>query len=312
MAVIYPWLQAVEAEFAERMQRERLPHALLLSGPEGTGKLALATGFIASLLCLNSTHPACGSCRSCQLLSSGAHPDRHIVTYEEHPNTGDLRKELVIGQIRTLISSLCLTNSISERKAALIHPVESMNRHTANALLKTLEEPPGNTVLMLVSHDPSRLPATIRSRCQNLHVRPPESEKSMEWLCRTCEAGREEAEAALEAAAGSPLRARRMLTDGTTDQYRMVTATLDNLHLGAIGAGSAMAALADVDPVMLWSWVSLRTAGRMKREMNDGETVKRLSQLQSRADWNRKLVSTPVRKDLLLQDWLIQWSRLRA
>jgi DNA polymerase-3 subunit delta' len=312
LAVIYPWLETVGAEFVERLQSKRLPHALLLSGPEGTGKLDLSAEFVASVLCLQGTYPACGNCRSCQLLSSGAHPDRHTVTFEIHPKTGELRKELVIEQVRRLIASLNLTNSVGERKAALIHPVESINRPAANALLKTLEEPPGDTVLVLVSHDPSRLPATIRSRCQNLHVRPPESGKSLAWLCQSCETSRAEAEAALEAAAGSPLRARDMLTDGTTGLYRTVISTLDDLRTGTIEPASAMAALADVDPDRLWSWISLRAAGGMKTELHNRNIVKSLSKLQSQADWNRKLVSTPVRKDLLLQDWLIQWARLKA
>jgi len=139
--VSYPWLQDAEAEFAERLESGRLAHALLLSGPADSGKVDLAERFLASALCLENRYPACGTCRSCQLAASGAHPDGHVVTYEEHPKTGKMRTELVIDQVRRLTASLFLTNTISRRKAALIHPVEAMNRNTANALLKTLEEP---------------------------------------------------------------------------------------------------------------------------------------------------------------------------
>ena len=72
-----------------------------------------------------------------------------MITFEEHPRTGELRKEIVVGQVRSLIASLNLTNTISPRKSALIHPAEAMNVNSANALLKTLEEPPGETVLIL-------------------------------------------------------------------------------------------------------------------------------------------------------------------
>ena len=308
----YPWLEAVDAEFSERLRNDRLPHALLLSGPRETGKVALAGGFIASLMCQENQHPACGSCRSCQLLKSGAHPDGHNITFEEHPKTGELRKELVIDQVRRLISALNLTNTFSKRKAAMIHPVEAMNTHAVNALLKTLEEPPGETVLMLVSHDPARLPATIRSRCQNLQVRSPGSAEALDWVCNASEAGRAEAEVALQVAAGSPLKAQRMLRDGSADQYRQVASALQDLRSGELSPGAVMATLADVEPELLWSWISLLVAGELKQLINYSAPSRAMSLLQSEADKNRKLVPTPVRKDFLLQDWLIQWSRIRA
>lgn len=308
----FPWLKAVEIEFSERLKTDRLPHALLLSGPRDTGKVALATDFTASLLCQEKQYPACGKCRSCQLLEGGAHPDGHVITFEENPRTGELRKELVIGQVRKLISSMFLTNSFSDRKVALIYPVEAMNTSSANALLKTLEEPPGEAALILVSHDTARLPATIRSRCQNLQVRSPDSAVALEWLCNEAGVGRPEAEAALLAAGGSPLRARRMLSDGSTDQYQLVLSTLEGLRTGHIEPAGAMAALSDVDPELLWSWISLLSAADLKRVISHPSTAKEVSLLQSRADNNRKFLSSPVRKDFLLQDWLIQWSRLRA
>ena len=178
----HPWLKDVESEFLERFTAGRLPHALLLSGPSECGKVELANRLMSAILCLENEYPACGRCRSCQLAASGAHPDGHVVTFEEHPKTGELRKELVIDQVRRLTASLFLTNTISKRKAALVYPVEAMNTHTANALLKTLEEPPGDTVMILVSNAPARLPATIRSRCQNLDVRLPGTEASLGWL----------------------------------------------------------------------------------------------------------------------------------
>ncbi len=310
--MIYPWLEPVEAEFIERLERGRLAHAFLLSGPANSGKRELAVQLLASIMCLQDSYPSCGDCRSCQLLKSGAHPDGHVLTFEENTKTGVMRKELVIDQVRRLIASLYLTNTISRRKAALIYPVEAMNRHTANALLKTLEEPPGETVLVLVSDDPARLPATIRSRCQNLHVRLPDTAVALEWLHSNGATDRKAARLALDAAAGSPPAALRMLNDGSMEQYRLVNETLNQLDEGTGDPGTAVTALAEVDPSRLWSWLSLRAAGETRKAAEQGHEARTLSRLQSEADRNRYLVSTPVRKDLLLQDWLIQWARINA
>lgn len=309
----YPWLADIENAFADRLRQDRLAHALLLSGPPDLGKVELARAFIAAALCLEHTFPACGSCRSCALDASGAHPDRHIVTFEESPKTGELRKELVIDQVRRLSASLCLTNSISRRKAALVYPVEAMNKHTSNALLKTLEEPPGDALIILVSNASSRLSATIRSRCQKLHVRMPGHAESVGWL-RLQDAGLSsgEAELALEAAAGSPLSALRLIEDGGVEAYARLNAALDALLDGRVSVSVILEELSETDPAGLWSWISLRSAEETRKRSRAGVAARASSELQRQADRNRRLVSTPVRKDLLLRDWLIQWSRLNG
>jgi len=308
------WLEPVRSEFTERLNSGRLAHALLLSGPAGSGKLDFAMEMAQGLLCLEGSMPGCGNCRSCQLLNTGAHPDFRLLGFELN-DKGNLRTEIVIEQIRRLISVLQLTTTISPRKVALLHPAEAMNRNAANALLKTLEEPPGDTVLILVSHDTGRLPVTIRSRCQALQIRQPDKNALLDWLMNAsgCEAA--VAESALTAAAGSPLRARDMLADGSTDHYGLVSSVLGQLLNNSVISGRAMAALADaqadVEPEQLWTWLSLCAADIIRKNVGGKASIKRLSQLQAAADRNRSLLSTPVRKDLLLQDWLIQWSRLK-
>jgi DNA polymerase-3 subunit delta' len=310
--MIAPWLTAVETEFRERLAGGRLAHALLLAGPAGCGKRELASGFIASLLCLESKYPACGACRSCSLLESGAHPDHQLLTFEDHPKSGEPRKEIVIEQVRRLIAASQLTRGLSPRKTALLEPAEAMTHGAANALLKTLEEPPGEAVLVLVSHHPERLPATIRSRCQNLHVRPPGRTQALAWLTETTNGDAESAALALDAAAGSPLRARRLLEDGSTDQYRLVSESLERLLAATEPPTDAAAAFAGLDPESLWTWLSLRAANEVRRRGASGRDMRPASELQQLADRYRRFVPTPVRKDLLLQDWLIQWSRLKA
>ncbi len=308
----YPWLLAVENEFADRLSGGRLAHALLLAGPAGTGKADLAGRFQAGALCLEGGYPPCGTCRSCKLLKSGAHPDGHLLTFEQHPKKDELRTELVIAQIRHLTGALQLTSTISRRKAAVIHPAEAMTRAAANALLKTLEEPPGDAVLILVSHQPSRLPATIRSRCQALDVRLPSRDEARDWLTSEAGVAPGEADLAVEAAAGSPLTAARMLEQGRSAAYRTVSTALDDLRAGRRAPAGALADMADTDPEVLWTWLSLRSAAETRRCLAEPRLARAYARLQMEADRNRNLLPTSVRKNLLLQDWLIQWARLEG
>ena len=204
-----------------------------------------------------------------------------------------------------------LTNTVSRRKAALIYPVEAMNISTANALLKTLEEPPGETVMILVSSNPARLPATIRSRCQSLNVRVPDRDAALEWLsAQAGSAGPDQLALALQAAAGIPLRALSMLEDGGVEHYEELVSALEDLLAGRQTAAQAMATVADFDPDRLWSWLSLRAAAETRASPGVADRSRKAAALQAQADRGRALSRTPLRKDFLIRDWLIQWARL--
>lgn len=323
----YPWLDEAWREFATRFSGGRLAHACLLAGPQGLGKLDLAMQMAATMLCQQQELQACGVCRSCQLFASGAHPDFRLLTFEINTKTDKMRTELVIDQVRELNAFMQLTHSISPRKVALIYPAEAMNRNTANALLKTLEEPPGSAVLVLVAHDPSRLAATIRSRCQTIHVRLPDEKLALEWLVNSTGADVATAAIALRASAGSPLPARQMLLHGQTEKFRAVTRQLVRIQVDASVVGEVVDNWSELDQECLWNWLALITAQRLRScfslpghsaamvEEWEGDAgargqAGRISLLQSLADRNRRALATSLRKDLLLRDWLIQWSRL--
>ncbi|MDH3901689.1 MAG: hypothetical protein OES90_00555, partial [Xanthomonadales bacterium] len=217
-----------------------------------------------------------------------------------------------------LIGKLDLTTSISERKVACIHPAEKMNAAAANALLKSLEEPAGNTVLILVSDNPARLPVTIRSRCQAISVNQPDSQLVLDWLQGNSDKGPEMNQAALQAAGGSPLRATQYLDSPELDAYGQVRAGLARL-LERPGSVSVVSSeLGALIPVDLWRWLSICVGEVIKSIMtqqaldwlpaNPKLSGKPLLELQRRADINRQLAATPVRGDLLLHDWLIRWA----
>ena len=188
--------------------RARLPHALLLRGPEGVGKRRFARRLARTLLCPSPTEEgACGECRACHLSSGELHPDLHLIEAPED------RKLIGIDQIREVNERLALTASGGTRKLVVMAPAEAMSRPAANTLLKTLEEPPGDTVFVLVSERSSLLPATIRSRCQALSFPCPPAPVALAWLEGRIDAGHS-APALLALAHGAPLRAVE-LADGS-------------------------------------------------------------------------------------------------
>ena len=309
---IYPWLSGHWSFFMQRLESDRLAHAVIIEGPAGSGKTTLAGAMVAKLLCREDQPQACGHCRSCQLLAGGAHPD----CFDLQPEEGS--EVIKVEQVRSLISSLDLTTSISERKVAYIYPAECMNAAAANALLKSLEEPTGNTILILVSNNPGSLPVTIRSRCQAISVNQPDNQPVLDWLVDSSGKSKDVASAALQAAGGSPLRAQRYLESPGLDAYEKVREGLAIL-LGKPGSVSMVSAkLNELNPGDLWRWLSMCTGDVIKCSMADLPLKwlpanislhdKTLLQLQQQADINRRLSATPVRGDLLLQDWLIRWA----
>jgi len=310
----HPWLGEPWQRFLAQARGERLPHALLLAGPSGTGKLELARDMASWLLCTQPGDTACGACRSCRLLPGGAHPDLFTVLPE------DERGLLPIDAIRELVASLTLTTTISQRKVALIAPAEGMNVNAANALLKCLEEPPGATVMLLVSHDPRRLPITIRSRCQLLPVPVPDRGAAIAWLTQTTGASQQHCELALLAASGSPLTAAQLLAEDSVDAFGELRGSLAELLGAPERAGACASALADWDARRLWSWLSLNLADALRARLADEPadwlpparqlSAAGLARLQHSADRNRALAPTTVRQDLLLHHWLIEWARL--
>jgi len=309
---LYPWLNGHWSFFMQRLETDRLAHALMIEGPAGCGKMALANLMVVRLLCREDQPQVCGQCRSCQLLTGGAHPDYFEIQPEEDSEV------IKVDQVRGLIARLDLTTSISARKVAYIHPAESMNGSAANALLKSLEEPAGNTVLILVSNNPARLPATIRSRCQSISVTQPDSQLLLDWLENSSGKPKDAVYAALQAAGGNPLRAVRYLESPGLDRYGQVREGLVTLLGRPASVSLVRSQLNELDPIDLWRWLSMCTGEIIKSLMADlplnwlpANTIlnnKTLLQLQRQADINRQLSATPVRGDLLLQDWLIRWA----
>ncbi|MGE5170267.1 MAG: DNA polymerase III subunit delta' [Rudaea sp.] len=212
-----PWQQGMARELLSR--RARWPHAALVTGPAGIGKRALAHWLARVLLCETPAAGGapCGGCASCRYVAALQHPDLRVVEPIEYDDDEAKPVEwIAVDRVRALSTWAGLTSHRGGAKVALIVPAERMNAAAANALLKTLEEPPGDTYFLLVSHAPGRLPATIASRCQRMAAPRPTLEEARAWLVAQ---GVVDAEAALAQSAGAPLRALT-LADATYQAER--------------------------------------------------------------------------------------------
>lgn len=150
----------------------RLPHALLLAGPRGTGKLAFARAMAAHLACEApaGAQKPCGSCRGCIQREAGTHPNLMVLAPAED------KRDIAIDDIRDLLARLSLSAHYGGRKIAIVAPADALNIAGINALLKTIEEPPPATHVVLVAERWRALPATLRSRCQILRFAPARGE----------------------------------------------------------------------------------------------------------------------------------------
>jgi DNA polymerase-3 subunit delta' len=324
-----PWQQRACAQAVEALAAGRLAHGLLFSGPAGLGQREVAERLAQRVLCLSPRGgEACGSCRSCTLYQSRSqsdpvetrpdgspalphgrpgHPDALFIghVFNDKARPPKMRGELVIEQIRELSARLALTPQYGEARVALLDPADALNTAASNALLKTLEEPQPGRYLWLIAADISRLPATIRSRCQKLEFRLPPREEALAWL--RGESKSKSAEEALDAARGHPGLAAQWLADGSLALRREVA---DDLRVLSQGRASAAATAqrwnaGDGLPLRLRfaADLALEAAGRL----TDPARTRRLATWFAAANRTRDLLRTTVRADLAVAELLLAW-----
>jgi len=237
---MHPWNEPLLESVRKRLAR--LPHALLIHGVRGVGKLALAERVAQLLLCESedAAKRPCGACTGCRLFRAGNHLDFRRIEPEalmkEPPPGEEVQEtpakrgkpsiEIKVDQIRALEDFLNVGSHRGKLRVALVHPAEDMNEVAANALLKGLEEPPAGAVFLLVSHRPAQLLPTIRSRCVALPVALPSREVAQGWL-----ESQQVKDAArwLAYAGGAPLRALDYAADEETfDRLLKAPAAVDD------------------------------------------------------------------------------------
>lgn len=190
-------LQAMQME-------ERIPHAMLFCGAEGVGKTLAAEALAAALLCHEPDHgQCCGRCPACLALKAGTHPDYFLLQPE---SSGKAAKSIKIEAVRELQAGIARVPLLSRCRAVIIQEAEKMNEAAANCLLKTIEEPEGQAVFILLTSAPAALLDTIISRCMRVEFGILQLDELQEVLCRQG-LDRQEAQRLAAVADGSAARA---------------------------------------------------------------------------------------------------------
>lgn len=222
---ILPWLDKLLAELSRQYLQQKLPHAILFTGVDGVGKEHLSLSLANNLLCFNKEQDVpCRHCKSCHLFRSNNHPDLFRLEKLEK------KKSLGIEQVREMISGLLLSATLGSARVVLIANAENLTESAANALLKTLEEPNGDTYFLLTTSNPEHLLATIRSRCRTIAIPNPDSDTVLNWLSEKLpEQDNIKLKLAYECAS-SPLKAFSLIDSDGIDNYQEFTDNLLNIR----------------------------------------------------------------------------------
>lgn len=249
MSTFLPWHQPQWDQIAQRIAQSKMPHALLITGPADSGKSLFLDALAGRLLCREGTE-ACGRCDQCHLLRAGTHPDMLEVTLEDS-------KQIKIDQIRDLTEWANQTSQQGGYKVCVIHPADKLNRQSANALLKSLEEPPARTLLCLSTDQPNRLLPTLRSRCQRIDLTLPSAGEAKQWLNGQVSG---DVDMLLRVAGGLPLRVLSLIDDDYLALRKDVSSGLVSLLTGRVSPLVLAASLAKSPPELvlelIYLWLS--------------------------------------------------------
>lgn len=314
---LLPWQAPVWHVVEQAIGQERLGHALLLSGLNGTGKRVFARVLAAALWCRSprAERLPCGQCDDCRQVLSGAHPGYTVLRVEED------KRDISIDAVRGLCERIGMTSHDGRSKVAIIDPADALNRNGVNALLKTIEEPPPRSHLLLISERPLALPATLRSRCQQLRFAIPARDQALAWLAQ---AGAPAAQAALalDAAHGAPLKALQLIEDKSLELQQGWRAALLDLAAGRSEPLKAAAEVGEPQAAAFLRWLygwllQLLRAGMVP----DGGELAALAQGLPRhaldryigeVQENLRRLELNAKAQLVLEAVLIRWRALVA
>ncbi|MBF6058533.1 MULTISPECIES: DNA-directed DNA polymerase [Thiomicrorhabdus] len=311
---IYPWLQPAWQDW--KKLNSRLGHAYLISALPGVGMESWIRTLAKAALCPNTAahdQTACGQCSSCHLFDTDQHPDFY------HLHRLPDKKEIGVDQIREFIYQQQETAHQGGYKVAWIEGVEHLNLSAFNALLKTLEEPGERSLFLLSCHQVANLPATIKSRCQQIHLPTPPLEVANQWLSMQCpQMDQALLKRALRINWGAPLKALRWIKEGKFDEDREWNEALKQLQSGKKNVVQVCAQWlkwphpeAVFDYFYQWSVGFIRhqvypQAGNLQTDEVSAALKFQQQVLTAKSFWQRN-----ANKELVLENLCLQWLALQ-
>lgn len=317
----YPWLNAPYRQLVAQHSAGRGHHALLLHSLPGNGEDALIYALSRWLMCQQRQgEKSCGECHSCRLMLAGNHPDWYVLA----PEKG--KSSIGVELVRQLIDKLYAHAQQGGAKVVWLPHAERLTDAAANALLKTLEEPPEKTYFLLDCHQPASLLATLRSRCFYWHLTCPDMAICLKWLNRQIPAEPVAMLAALKLSEGAPLAAERLLQP---DRWGIRTELCNALSeaLARLDLLSLLVQLNHDDAAERLQWLSSLLLDALKWQQGAGEFVVNQDQLplvqqlaqiattivllhsaKQLAHYRHQLLSVVgVNRELLLTELLLNW-----
>jgi len=280
----YSWLEQSFQQIKKSYDAEKLPHALLITAPQDSGKMLFSKELAQSILCELSTQQlmvACGKCKNCLLVNAESHPDLSVIDCLID-NKGKQKKSIGIEQIRQANQKLVETSQFNGWRIAIISSVEKMTRGSFNALLKTLEEPGDKTLLLLLANNLQQVPATIKSRCQLLSFKLLE-QTLVPWLISLSKCSEETAIESLKECHNAPFAALKYIKQEQAQVYKKLHKDLDKVFTTEISAADFLTTYTELEE-QLWQQIALYFKNVQ------------LSQLQSKTDQYSKVPSTFIAK----------------
>lgn len=326
--MIYPWQEKQWMLFSSLIQKQQLPHALLLQGNTGIGKHDFANLLAKSILCKNpdDSAAACNNCESCRVFEAQTHPD--LIRLKPLPPEKSTSKmpvlSIKVDAIRDLCSKLTRTSQFGGFRVAIIENADEMVISASNSLLKTLEEPGSNILMILISSKPARLPVTIRSRCRKIRFEQPDSVIANQWLTTQ---GVKNTEIALQMCHGSPLLAQAL--DETVLAQRELMAKAFTATLNNEAAINYATPLSNIPKELALDWLTdwvndvirLKST-KGKTELINSDYQNSLIRIAKKANHralfrfydsifeSRKAISIALNPQLFWENLLISWDNL--
>ena len=302
MRSVFPWQQSQWQTMQQLIQDNRLPHAVLLQGSGGIGKFRFAEVLAQTTLCeQRSTATACGFCKQCQLLDGGFHPD--LLTVE----TVGKGEQITVDQVREVISLAEKTAQQGGWKVIIFNRAERMNTSAANALLKLLEEPPENSLLILVCNDLSRIMATIKSRCRQVKFSTPLPGEVIPWLAEVV-SSEHKARELLEYAEGRPLFALKLQEEGLLKERKNLENGWRALAKDEVSPLDCAEACIRVEPQLALDWLYFYITRNIRAQEKAENSRKLFRYLDTVMEARRQAgSSTNPNLQLLWEELMMDW-----